>query len=192
MGYKVLVTGTPAVGKTTLSNYMGQILNYEVISLSDLIEEEKIFDRKCEIFDTLEYSPEEVERSLRRRMEKNKNYILDTHDPETVSFIRFDVVIVLAGDIKILGERYEKRGYSKIKSDENIQVEIMEVIYNEVIENICETEEEIEEIIKIETVKEKEVRTTEDIFREIQNSRTWKKVMGKDKQKDKQKRVPEK
>lgn len=173
MGYKVLVTGTPGVGKTTLSQHMQKVLGYEVISLSDVIEKRKLFENKCELYDTLLYDPDEVEAYLKKRVKKRKNYIFDTHDPESVSFIDFDAIIVLSADTQVLGKRYEERGYNSKKADENIQVEIMEVIYNEVIENLCEDEEDINRIIRIETVKNKLPRDIEDIYNEIEKSPAW-------------------
>ncbi|KAI5190020.1 adenylate kinase [Nematocida minor] len=174
MSYKILVTGTPGVGKTTLSKHMKKVLGCKMISLSDLIEKKKLYSNRCAKYDTLEYDPEKVEKYLRKKLKKGESYIFDTHDPESVSFIRFDAIIVLSADTYVLSERYDKRGYNKIKADENIQVEIMEVIYNEVIENICEDSEEIDSIIRIETVKDRKSKPVEEIYKEIEESSAWK------------------
>ncbi|EHY66563.1 hypothetical protein NERG_00203 [Nematocida ausubeli] len=179
MGYKILVTGTPGVGKTTLTQYMKTRLNYKLIELSDVIEKKKLFTNKCKIYDTLEYDIEDVEKYLEKKIKDRNNYIIDTHDPEAVSFIKFDIIVVLSADLSVLYDRYEKRGYNKVKTEENLQVEIMEVIYNEVIEMLCENEEEVEQIIRIETVQNKEPKKVEDIYKEITQTKQWKSTINK-------------
>ncbi|EIJ94184.1 adenylate kinase [Nematocida parisii] len=181
MGYKILVTGTPGVGKTTLTKYMKTRLNYRLIEMSDLIAKKKLFTNKCKIYDTLEYNPEDVERYLEKKIKDRDSYIIDTHDPEIVHFIKFDIIIVLSAELSVLYDRYQKRGYNKIKTDENLQVEIMEVIYNEVIEVLCEDEEEAERIIKVETVQNKQPKKVEDIYKEITENKNWKRVIDRSK-----------
>lgn len=173
MGYKILVTGTPAVGKTSLSQYMKRLLGCKHIELSDLIVRKKLYTNKCDIYDTLEYNIDSVREYLNKKIKEKSNYIIDTHDPESVESIKFDVIIVLMADPGILYERYLSRSYNDIKIQDNMQVEIMEVIYNDVIENLCENEEDAEKIIKIETVHNKKIKPLEDIYKEIIESPHW-------------------
>ncbi|KAI5188584.1 adenylate kinase [Nematocida sp. AWRm77] len=180
-GVRILVTGTPGVGKTTLSAYLKEKLRVRVVGISDVIEKKKLYRRKCSVFDTLEYSPGRVKKYLQKKLSETKSYLFDTHDPESLDFLSFDVIIVLTCDLHVLSDRYKERGYSTVKADENIQAEIMEVVYNDAIEYLCSTEAEAGEIIRVCTTENKEPKTLEQIFKEVSDTPKWKEVFCKDK-----------
>ncbi|KAH9386936.1 adenylate kinase [Nematocida major] len=177
MGYRVLVTGTPGVGKTTLCRHLKEVLGCKHLEISSIIEKKKLFTRKCPVYDTLEYDSCAVEEYLRKKMKEKGSYIVDTHDPECVSFVKFDVIVVLSADPGVLYERYRKRGYNDTKTDENLQVEIMEVVYNDVIECVCEDEEEVSRIIRVETASKEKTKTLEEILKEISESPEWSQIV---------------
>lgn len=84
--------------------------------------------------------------SIKDQHEKNREkkagkpavLVIDTHDPEVAQHIRLDLIIVLVCPPRLLEQRYVSRGYSPVKIEENIQAEIMEVVYGEVIEYLCD------------------------------------------------------
>ncbi|KAI5184302.1 adenylate kinase [Nematocida homosporus] len=180
MTVRILVTGTPAVGKTTLSGYLAQKLDFKIINLSDLIEKKHLYKKRCSTYDTLEYSPQKVKNYLKRKIKDKNNYIIDTHDPETVSFVDFNLIIVLSADLSVLGNRYEARGYNALKTEENLEVEIMEVVYNEVLDHICSSPEEEKKIVRVCTTDGKEPRSIQDICDEIFQTPQWKATISED------------
>ncbi|KAI5180414.1 adenylate kinase [Nematocida sp. AWRm80] len=177
MGPRILITGTPGVGKTTLSKYIGKITGYKILSLSDIIAKKHLYSNKCNMYNTLEYSPGKVMKYLKKKTNDGKGYIIDTHDPESVSQIEIDVIIVLSADTKVLQQRYLERGYNQSKIDVNIQVEIMEVPYNDAIEYVCRTEEQVKDIIRVETTEKKQPKEVEAIYKEISSYPIWNTVL---------------
>jgi len=174
---KVLIAGTPGVGKTTLSRYIAEKMGWDVVSVSDVIEQEGLYERRCEKYDTLEYSPKKVRRYLKKMEAGKSGRVFDTHDPECVRFVKFGALVVLSCDLSVLYRRYQERKYSEEKSEENNEAEIMEVAYTSVIEELCKTEEEIEDIIRVCTTDGKREKTLAEIFGEIEKSATWKKMV---------------
>lgn len=131
---KLLVTGTPGVGKTTLSSLIAKKDSISAINIGDLIKNLSLYSRVSKKYDTLIYDPAKVKKALNKRIEGMSSFVIDTHDPESVSFIDFDLIVVMKMDCKTLSARYRQRGYSERKAAENLEAEIMEVVYNDVIE----------------------------------------------------------
>ncbi|KAI5171279.1 adenylate kinase [Nematocida sp. LUAm3] len=189
---RILITGTPAVGKTTFSKYLQRITKYRLVNMSDLIEKKCLYSSKNTDYDSLEYSPKKVMSYLKRKISQKKSYIFDTHDPETVSFLSFDLIIVLTADLSVLGDRYKERGYNEVKIEENIEVEIMEVVYNEAICFLCEeeasqTDSKIEsqkplsKLLKISSTNGKLPKSPEEIYKEILESEIGKRILTNEK-----------
>lgn len=166
------------MGKTTLAARLKKETGCKLLSLSDVIEKKQLYRRRCDTFDTWEYSPGRVKKYLQQKMKNEQGYILDTHDPESVDCIRFDLIIVLTCHLSVLSERYRERGYSQVKAEENLQAEIMEVAYSDVIEYLCETEAEIGGIVQICTTEDKEPKDINKLFNELSAYPKWKNIFG--------------
>lgn len=171
MAVKILITGTPGVGKSTLSKLIKNRVDASHIDISSMIKKKKLYTKKCKKYDTFEYNPDRVSAYLKRKIDPEKNYIIDTHDPESVSHINFDFIIVLFSDLPVLSRRYTERGYSKKKREENLQVEIMEVIYNEVIEIF--PSHFPNRVLRISSTNNKEPKEIEDIYKSIISHSAW-------------------
>ncbi|OAG29476.1 adenylate kinase [Nematocida displodere] len=176
MGKRVLVTGTPGVGKTTFTKYLAEKTGFRVVELSTFIKKHRLFEGACKKYDTLVYSPETVQRFLKRKMKSKHSYIIDTHDPETVSNIEYDVVVVLSCDTSILGARYDERGYNQEKITENLEVEIMDIVYNDVIDFVCKTPEEEKDVVRIPTNNKKEILSLDSIFAILSSTAPWQRL----------------
>lgn len=122
----IAITGTPCTGKTMVAKILAEVLGYEYISLNDLAKHHSLysgFDRKrqAEIVDI---------ESIRENIVVN-DAVLDAHYSHDMNP---DVIFVLRTNPKELRERMVHRGWGDEKIEENIESEIMEVIFSESIE----------------------------------------------------------
>ncbi len=127
------VTGTPGVGKTTFSVELAGRLGLETIHLDDMLVEEGLFRgrdwrREAYIVDMDRFSS-----WIRGRVVSPGVYeglsIIYNEDSEM-----FDKVIVLRCDPYTLEERLLRRGYSREKVAENLEAEILDIVYAEAVD----------------------------------------------------------
>ncbi|WP_297065870.1 adenylate kinase family protein [Thermococcus sp.] len=148
----IAVTGTPGVGKTTVSKLLAQRLGYEYVNLRDYAMEKGIGEMKG---DELEVEVDELAYNFERDF-AGKNVVVDGH---LSHFLKADLVVVLRAHPKLVGERLKARGYSKEKIGENVEAELVDVILVEALEesgNVIEVnttgktpEEVVDEIIEL-------------------------------------------
>lgn len=145
----IAVTGTPGVGKTTVSKLLAEKLGYEYISLRDLIIEKGIGGR---VGDEVEVSVEDLPKLAEEL--RGRNVILDGH---LSHYVPVDLVIVLRAHPKLIGERLKMRGYSREKVSENVEAELVDVILVEAIE-------ENENVIEVNTTEKTPEKVVEEIL----------------------------
>lgn len=117
---KVLITGAPGTGKTTLSKKLSKELNLPWISLKEFIKEHpRVIEEKTDT--GLIIKPE-----LKKLLEKElpEDYIIDTHLIEYTPLT--DVVVITRTNPIELKNRLEERGYTEEKIKENLEVEILD------------------------------------------------------------------
>lgn len=146
---KILITGTPGVGKTTLSAYLATETAAPAINVGDFIEGNALYSRVSKTYQSMVYDPRRVRRALKRELAGKASFIIDTHDPEVVSFVDFDLVVVLTMGCRVLAARYEERGYPEKKISENLEAEIMQVVYNDVVEHLCRSPDDVEKRVLV-------------------------------------------
>lgn len=129
----VCVTGTPGVGKTTISlNVKKKLLGtnmFEFLNVGDLIKEKELFsewddEMNCSIFDE-DLVNEEIKRivaSLKR--DGKKGLLIDFHSVGFLQRRLVDHVVVIRADTNVLWARLEERKYPTEKIQENVQAEI--------------------------------------------------------------------
>ncbi len=145
----IAVTGTPGVGKTTVSKLLARKLGYEYVSLRDYVMERGIGEMKG---DELEVEVDELAYNFERDF-AGKNVVADGH---LSHFLKADLVVVLRAHPKLVGERLKGRGYSKEKIGENVEAELVDVI-------LVEALEENENVIEVDTTG----KTPEEVVDEI-------------------------
>jgi len=150
----IVVTGTPGTGKTTFSQIISSKLGIQLISINDIIFTTKSF--------ILEYDSErdsyvvDIDKLGRYIIEhySDEKYVVEGHISHlVVDKSILEICIVLRCSPYELYRRLEKRNFSKEKIIENVQAEILDIIYLEAIERYGD-----DNVIQIDTtrgVKEK-------------------------------------
>ncbi|WP_456367591.1 adenylate kinase family protein [Thermococcus sp.] len=150
----IAVTGTPGVGKTTVSKLLARKLGYEYVSLRDYVMERGIGEMKG---DELEVEVDELAYNFERDF-AGKNVVADGH---LSHFLKADLVVVLRAHPKLVGERLKGRGYSKEKIGENVEAELVDVI-------LVEALEENENVIEVDTTGKTPEKVVDEIIGLIQ------------------------
>jgi len=141
----IIVTGTPGVGKTTVSEQLATKLNGLHIDLGELVKREKLtsgYDRKRQ---TLIADMDRLANRLRQIVNQEKRtLIIDGHyAAAVVPKDQVEKVFVLRRDPRQLKQLLEKRGFAKAKVKENVAAEILDISLYEAttsipLEKVCE------------------------------------------------------
>lgn len=143
---RILVTGTPGTGKSTFSNKLCECLkakgvSCELVLVNDLIKSHKLYDEYDSHFDTYIIDDRKVRKFLKAEMqnepatgERFHVVIYETHTVTTLPIESIDLVIVLKARTDVLYDRLQARGYSPDKIAENMECEIMQVVWEEAVE----------------------------------------------------------
>jgi adenylate kinase len=125
----ILVTGTPGVGKTTVSHMLASKLGAHYIGITELVKAENLVtsvdkERKTLIADTEKVSKQlqEILANLEGSIIIEGHYVVDVVPKEQVH-----TVFVLRRDPRELKTVLEKRGYPEKKVWENLAAEILDV-----------------------------------------------------------------
>lgn len=132
---KVLVAGTPGVGKTTFSRAAADELKIEHIDISEYIRSERLYDEYDPELDTNIFDVDRVREHLGRRTGAMDSFIIDTHSPAVAAGIGFDFIFHLKCSTAVLHQRLCDRGYSGAKVSENIECECLDMVGEELEEN---------------------------------------------------------
>jgi len=137
----IVITGTPGVGKTSISKILAEKLGAIHIDVNKLVLDEKLdigYDkkRKCYIVDF-----EKVSKKLigKIKITSEDNLILDGHyatsviDPKKI-----DRVFVLRCNPEELEKRLRERDYPQEKVYENLMAELLDVCFYDSIKNCGE------------------------------------------------------
>ncbi|MEO2116982.1 MAG: adenylate kinase family protein [Methanocaldococcus sp.] len=155
---RIAITGTPGVGKTTVSKVLEEKLGIKVIDITEVVKEYKLYTEKDEDMDSYVINFEKLENFIKEIEKQEEDIILDGH---VSHLLNPDYTIVLRCNPEIIKERLEKRGYKPKKVLENIQAEILDVC-------LCESKGKVYEI-------DTTGRDVEDIVSEIIEAIKYKK-----------------
>jgi adenylate kinase len=141
----ILITGTPAVGKTTLANKLSQNLSAQYVNLTELTEQEHLAKSKDKKRGTTIIDEAKMRRKLRSIIEKTEtDLIIDGHYAAAVTpKAQVTNVFVLRRNPVELREFMKRRNYSQAKQDENLTAEILDICLVEALQKqekqkICE------------------------------------------------------
>jgi adenylate kinase len=159
----ILITGTPAVGKTTTAKALAAKLNAEYINLTDFAKTHNLTLGEDTERDTLIVDDENFQQTLTEAIDAspNQTIIVDGHYAAAVTPREYvPQVFVLRRNPKELKVLMEQKGYTGTKMWENLQAEIIDVCLGEAVEvhagRVCEldvtgktTEEIVEDIVAV-------------------------------------------
>jgi adenylate kinase len=125
----ILVTGTPGVGKTTVSQKLASKLDAVYISITDFVKNKKLITGRDENRQTLIADMEQVTKQLQELLDKSEgSIIIEGHYVvDVVSKKNVNTAFVLRRDPRELKRILEKRGYIEKKLWENLTAEILDV-----------------------------------------------------------------
>jgi len=125
----ILVTGTPGVGKTTVSHKLASRLDAVYIGITELVKKQKLFTSVDEERKTLIADTEKVSKQLQKILAKTEgSIIIEGHYAvDVVPKKDVNTVFVLRRDPLELKGALEKRGYDEKKLWENLAAEILDV-----------------------------------------------------------------
>lgn len=149
MNMIIAITGTPGVGKTTVSKLLAERLKYGYVNLRDYALEKGLGEMKGE---ELELDVDELAENFARDF-SGKDVVVDSH---LAHFMPADLVVVLRAHPRLVGKRLKARGYSREKLGENVEAELVDVI-------LVEALEENENVIEVDTTG----KTPENVVEEI-------------------------
>ena len=125
----ILVTGTPGVGKTTVSHKLASKLDALYIGITELVKKKKLITSVDEDRQTLIADTEKVSKQLQETLAKTEgSIIIEGHYAvDVVPKKDVNTVFVLRRDPRELKGALEKRGYGEKKLWENLAAEILDV-----------------------------------------------------------------
>ena len=120
---RLVITGTPCTGKTTLAQFIASANKWPLIDLNALVKKEKLFLRR-EGKEFVADLPKLRKRVLRLICNK-KHFVVEGH--LACEFpIPCDAVIVLRCNPSVLERGMKKRGYARKKIDGNLVCEFLD------------------------------------------------------------------
>lgn len=157
----IIISGSPATGKTTLAEIIRKKLHFHRIDINKIIKEQKLcgeYDeaRRCKIIDT-----NKLNKSVMKLIKGSKqNVVIDSHLIHHLPKKYVDLCIITRCDLKILKQRLEKRRYSKAKVHENLDAEIFDICLIEAEERghsvmVIDMSKKIKEGEAIKNIKER-------------------------------------
>jgi len=116
---KIVITGSPGTGKTTIAKLLSKQMNLELISIKEHVEQNDLCEgEECEV------DISKLKRSLEFLDEKD-DYIIEGH-LACEQRIPADFLFVLRADPEVLRERLSERNYGPEKLRENLMAEILD------------------------------------------------------------------
>ena len=128
----ICVTGSVGTGKTMFAKNLVKKNNYKYLGLTEFIKKNKLtesYDKKRKTYDV---DIKKLNKILIKYIKSSKeNLIIDGHLSHYLPKKYVDLCYVVKCDLKTLEKRLEKRKYSKLKIQENLECEIFDVCLNE-------------------------------------------------------------
>lgn len=153
----LLISGTPAAGKTTVAEVLGEKLGWKVISLNDLARERNLYcgydeKRKVKVVD-IDMIREEVSKI----MEREEDLIVESHYAHELPG---DTVVILRVNPDELRKRGKEKQWRFEKTEENVISEIMEICKIEALEMG-------KKILEIDTTTKKPEQVASEIIKKL-------------------------
>ena len=153
-----MVTGTPGVGKTSISRLLASKLDAVYISLAELVKQERLISGVDKARETLIADTDKVSKRVKEIIKNSEcDVIVDGHYAvDVVPTKAVHMVFVLRRDPSELKSVMENRGFKERKLWENLAAEILDVCLWDAVsacgsEKVCEIDvsgKRIEEVVE--------------------------------------------
>jgi adenylate kinase len=133
----IAVSGSVGSGKTSFATLLGEKLGIKVIHLNELAKDYFIQDHDhLQTFDfDIDTLLNDFEKELQQKRLEHTSLIVESHFAHFIQPKYVDVLFILNRDLKELHKEYEKRGYTKQKIQDNLDVESFNLCFYEAEEN---------------------------------------------------------
>ena len=140
---KIAITGTPGVGKSTISKILVDELNknnkdnedknnYKYIDITQIVKDNNLYIEKDMSMDSYVVDFPELRKYLKKEYADNPNIVLDGHISHLLDV---DYIMVLRCNPEIILDRLKGRKYSDNKIKENVEAECLDVCLIESLDN---------------------------------------------------------
>ncbi|MBP2143063.1 adenylate kinase [Methanococcus voltae] len=136
----IAITGTPGVGKSTVSKVFCEVQDCNLYDITKIVKENGLYYEKDESLDSYVVNFDKLKEFFEKEFisneknKSNKSVVIEGHVSQHLE-LDYDYIIVLRCEPKIIEERLKKRGYSESKVHENVEAEIMDVCLIEALES---------------------------------------------------------
>ncbi|MFC1755610.1 adenylate kinase family protein [Thermoproteota archaeon] len=144
----IVVSGTPATGKTTIAKKLSEYLKYRYVDVNKVIKDNNL----CEDYDKARHcNVVDVNRLnvilIKLIDDSEESLVIDSHMAHFLPKDKVDLVIITKCGLKELERRLHEREYPEAKVRENLDSEIFDIC-------LVEAKEKGHDIIEINTDKE--------------------------------------
>ncbi len=119
-----VITGSPGVGKHTITKEISKILNLPVFDINQIAKEKNLFERTDE---TNDVDVDKLEKIIKEKISQ-PSLIVGHLAPYVLASDQIEKIIVLRKNPYDLIQIYQNRGYSKKKIKDNIGSEALGII----------------------------------------------------------------
>jgi len=121
------ISGTPGVGKSSISKRLSEVLGVPWIDLSQAVIENKLYVEFDDLRASYIIDEARVREYLERMYREHGPYILASHYAEIVPHELLELIVVIRLHPLHLIERLTRRGWSCRKVAENVEAELLSV-----------------------------------------------------------------
>ena len=122
---RVLITGTPCTGKTTIAERLAKIVDCKYVDVAKLIIDKKLYSEIDEKRGSIIVNLIRARKFFHKLVEENNRLVLDSHVIEIFPKELIDKVIVLRAHPFIIIKRGLDKGWSLSKCLENAHAELL-------------------------------------------------------------------
>ena len=157
----IALTGTPGVGKSSVSEYLKKE-KYQVLDILKIALDNDFVLENDEKRDSKILNINQINRYISKNYESADIIFVDSHLSHMLSYV--DYVIILRCNPNILKDRLKQKNWKTEKVKENIESEILDIILCEAVQNHPE-----KNIFEIDT-SDKSGKKVADCVKEIVNN----------------------